>query len=289
MRSLRPPCLWPCCSTNSPFCIAKTSTITPHLTFGKAMDSQLAPSGLSLLRLPPEIRRMIYEEVFDKHFILINSYYSHRHRKRWFDSNARFSILGVCQIIRAEALPYLYAHKPFILHTDGNPIYGIKAFIRNFGRDNANLIRRFGVFLGRYNASRCGYRGTLDCWSTWARKDNRGKLSLEKIGNWVRKFPQLKEFRLVYEELYTLLHERGIPDSEAKHATFLQNVTLSLEAENDSEWQVINNEPRWVNHGRSVQKLVLDGNHFKAEPCSVESSWFPSIAPGDPYRMIWDG
>ncbi|KAL8724968.1 MAG: hypothetical protein Q9181_006588 [Wetmoreana brouardii] len=139
------------------------------------MDPDSTPSKPGLLRLPPEIRQMIYQEVFDEQIIHVKRFYCRWDQKYMFWTDLRPGLLGICRYIRTEASVFLYANKRFMLELGHNPIFGINVFVERFGRSNTDLIQKNSLNLGSQDLSIWGTRGTL---------------SLEQVETWVRKFPQ---------------------------------------------------------------------------------------------------
>ncbi|KAL8738056.1 MAG: hypothetical protein Q9181_001124 [Wetmoreana brouardii] len=218
------------------------------------------------LSLPPEIRQMIYHEVLDQQSINIKWSYSKERKRKLFSSNASYlGILYVCRLIRTEASMLFYAKTRFVFDFGINPIYGINAFVRNIGSENAALIQKVSVDdLAIYSSARTMW------WHHY-------RTSLQKVGRWTPKFPNLKEVRLVQDQIFVApARASRPPDHLARRATLLlQDVVVLLETDCYKEFSEVplsgghpmGGHPTQVwNHGHRLLRLVLDGSELCIQP-----------------------
>ncbi|KAL8690829.1 MAG: hypothetical protein Q9218_003809 [Villophora microphyllina] len=234
-----------------------------------------APTGSPFLRLPPEIRNMIYHELFDNtsteiHWSYPPSQSSTRRSKKVFFTNSevndRMPIILVNKLIREEALTIFHKQTHFKFDFGANPIFGINAFVRFIGTDNANLIRKISFELNmRTEHSVYREAGRYRGW--------RDTSLIQRLGRWVRHFPQLRELRLCYpHDFKDDEFDLGghIPPNILKQAGFLEKIPLVLV---ESHWK-----PRVRGgelHDRKwVYKVILMDGTLRLLPYSADGRLF---------------
>ncbi|KAH7092509.1 hypothetical protein FB567DRAFT_576873 [Paraphoma chrysanthemicola] len=100
--------------------------------FSKPAD----PNAVSLLKLPGEIRNVIYEELFVRD-----------QRVRVVDGHAHFpgvSILATCQQIASEATPFLYSRNTFVLSVSNLPEWVCHPCDEGFVFEAGKWLRQLG-------------------------------------------------------------------------------------------------------------------------------------------------
>ena len=198
------------------------------------MSSTEAPfhTGPSLLQLPPEVRNMIYNYLFDCVETKISWTGRNAHIGtdsriiRWEDPRLRH-ILATCRVVRAEAFPVLYSQVRFFISIiQRDPRFGIADFIKDIGHDAAQSVttllldRSFYTTPGRFNIPPSTTPDPFD-----------GCKTLELIVGWVRHFPNLKELRLVYVGYKEpqLTTRRKIKKSLSRQASLLTRLMVLIE------------------------------------------------------------
>ncbi|KAI4276226.1 MAG: hypothetical protein LQ337_002625 [Flavoplaca oasis] len=209
----------------------------------------------SFLHLPPEIRRLIYQDIFSSPTISIRWSFSPQHDQNIFTTlNPHVAgILSTCRRIYNEASSLFYTDIYFILNLGRNPVHGITAFIEKIGAKNAALITKVAIYRGmHYLVHSPEYNSSTTLWS---------------YARWAETFgPQLQELRLVYDKiLLDRLWGGRLEDSDWKHLHVFRTkrilveskVTLKRHPENYGD--VRHWEP-------STYRLVVAGAFYRLQP-----------------------
>ncbi|KAL8665987.1 MAG: hypothetical protein Q9168_007577 [Polycauliona sp. 1 TL-2023] len=156
------------------------------------------PPSFPFLRLPPEIRIIIYDHLFGPATTTIfwNALVPAVKDALIRRHEPNLSIIATCRLIHHEALPIFYKHARVIMHL-GLQQQDEQLAIDNFasrlgGQDNTRFITKLSL-----------KRGNHQCMTDDFEDGAAGML--QSIANWSRPCPALQELRLVYQWLENIV------------------------------------------------------------------------------------
>lgn len=230
------------------------------------MASKSDPPPQGFFGLPPEIRKMIYEQALDQSRILITNEYSPKHGRSAYKAYNAPALLFVCHLIHLEAIPKVYTESHFVFDFGEKPVFGINAFARRAGSINASLIRKITIRLDDFYTRETCYKYNNP---------------LQRLYGWVRHFPQLQELRLKYAvevpSHHFLVGEIMTALNVVRYGELFNRMLVLLESRRKDTGRY---EQVWPTRmGKFVERLFLTHDYLRVEYFMVFSrplapSWY---------------